>query len=301
MGVGNRRLLGHSRPVNRCTLLLSLLCLLGIGCTDDGTEGTSVLKPTVENAHAPDALPGTSLTSAEQTPPPEDPTPAPTGWVLPKTPNVMADSFTFLGWSDDGRRYAFQNYVEAQGATCSARYEVFVVDASTDSMPEGGKLEVRHESPEGGPGGCSPTTLEPSLETGRAALLKAHGVQLGHLVNPTYVTQNRDAGLFVASYEGGHVPFTFLVRYPSNEPYSEEAKKGAGYVLTLHPEGGSPRVIEPGTRRREYVLSYSVLDAPFFVSPDGGHAALIVRRAHTAFEGTRTSYMSNGFALGSAQ
>ena len=36
---------------------------------------------------------------------------------------------------------------------------------------------------------------------------------------------------------------------------------------------------------------------PFFASPDGSHGALIVRRLETAFEGTRISYMSNGFPL----
>lgn len=238
----------------------------------------------------------TSKPVAEVTPE-TTPAPVPTGWLMPKKQNVVADSFTFLGWSRDGRRYAFQNYVRAQGASCSARYEVFVVDAATDSLPAGGKLDVRHESPEGGPDGCSPPTLEPALEEGRSRMLEAHGVEVGNLVPPTYVTHNQEAGLFMAAYEGGKLPFTFVVRHPTPDPYSEDAKKGAGYVLTLHPEGGSPRVIEPGTHRREYVLSYSVLDAPFFVSPDGAHAALIVRRSHTAFEGTRTSYMSNGFSL----
>ncbi len=215
--------------------------------------------------------------------------------MLPREKGAMVDIFTFLGWSADNQRYAFQLYVAAQGAPCSARYEVFVVDATTDSLAEGGSLEIKHDRPEGGPDGCVPKELEPALEEGRTRLLETHGVVVGNHVEPKRVTRNEE-GLFVAPWEGGTITFTFIVRHATDDIYGDDAKKGAGYVLTLH-GGEKPVTVESGARRRSYVVNYSVLDAPFFVSPDGSHAAIIIRRAHSAFEGTRTSYMSNGIVL----
>jgi len=270
-----------------------------------GTPGTPALQGGEPSAGAepgtaaPPAAPVAEQRPAEA-PSPEitpEPTPAPPPpWVM-KEPGPMVDEFTFLGWSSDGRRYAFQNAIAAQGASCSQRYEVFVVDAATDSYPEGGTLEVKHESPEGGRTGCMPPDLAPLLEEGRGRLLEAHGIVMGSHTEPQRVSR-LDSGMFGAHWGDSVLPFTFIERYAvSGDPYGDEAKAGSSYVLTLHPPGGEPRLIEAGKRRRSYVVGYSVLGAPLFVNPAGTYGALIVRKVHAAFEGTRTSYMSNGFAL----
>ncbi|MCO4772309.1 MAG: hypothetical protein KDA24_19905 [Deltaproteobacteria bacterium] len=279
----------------RTLLLLLLSFVLACGPTPSEPVAPVEETPTQEETPAPSAEAATDAASepaTEEAPPVTAPV-----WSLPREAGTMADTFTFLGWSTDNRRYAFQLNIEAQGASCSAKHEVFVVDAATDSFPEGGKLLVAHESPEGGPDGCVPKTLEPQLEEGRARMLEAHGITLGNHVGPSLITRRED-GLFEAKHSGGSVAFTFIVRHPvTDDIYGEAGAKGAGYVLTLHSDGDTPKVVEDGKRRRPYVLNYSVLGAPFFVSPDGKHAALIVRRSLAAFEGTRTSYMSNGLAL----
>ena len=302
--------------MTRCISLLFLASLLGCGpsqtepapppAAEPSSDAPAEPAPAEATASEPapdEAAPGDGA-AADTTPEPpvestptEPETPAPQPWVLPREEGSMVDVFTFLGWSGDGKRYAFQNAIEGQGASCSQRYEVFVVDAATDSFPEGGKLVVKHDHPEGGPEGCSPPTLEPLLESRRAELLQSYGIQVGNLVPPKRI-QLDETGLFLAPWDRGVQRFTFIVRNAvTDDPYGEAAKKGASYVLTLHPEGADPRVIEPGVRRRAWVLDYSVDSAPFFASPDGSHGAIIVRRTETAFEGTRTSYMSNGFPL----
>ncbi len=294
-GVGKPATLVQTPGVTRLVFLIVLASLIGCGpsepASSDSPSKTTIGADSAAST-APEEKPAAETPAVE--PPAVESAAEP--WVLPREEGAMVDTFTFLGWSADNQRYAYQLYVAAQGASCSARYEVFVVDAATDSLAEAGKLEFKHESPEGGPDGCVPKKLEPDLEEGRARLLKTHGIVVGNHVDPKRVTRNEE-GLFVAPWDGGALTFTLIVRHATDDRYGEDAAKGAGYVLTLH-GGKEPVIIESGERRRSYVVNYSVLDAPFFVSPDGSHAALIIRRAHSAFEGTRTSYMSNGIALG---
>ena len=284
----------------RTSPLLFALLLVACGgpsetpTTPPPADSTPAAEVTPEPTPEPEATPEPETTPEPEPTPEATPEPTREPWV--KTMDMGDDTFTFFGWSADGRRYAFQNFVEARGASCSARYEVYVVDAATDSFPDGGTLQVAHESPEGGPEGCTPPELEPLLEEQRDALFRAQGIVIGNFSDPGIV-RKQEGGLYSAPVGDGSLDFTFVVRHPVSDPYGPEAEKGASYVLTLHPEGEKPRVVESGARRRAWVVTYEVADSPVFVSPDGSLAALFVQREHTAFEGIRTSWMSNGITL----
>ena len=226
----------------------------------------------------------------------DDPAPALLGaaWSPePRKGHAYVDALTFHGWSADGVRYAFEVSEESQATECGAKHHLFVVDASKDAYAPGGTATIAHDSPEGGPNGCSPRDLAPILAAKRAELLSAHGIEVGRIVAPQSLAPLGGSGLFTA----GDLRFAFAVKHAAGDDiYGEAAAKGAAYTLTLDPEGAA-RVLEPGTRRRPYVLHYALTGNPVFVSPDGAHAAIVVSRVHTAFEGTRLSWMTNGFAL----
>lgn len=207
----------------------------------------------------------------------------------------FADRFTFWGWSADGRYYAYETYKPGEGAVeCDMRYELFVVDADNDAFVPEGEVAVTHESPEPDASGrCRPVDLLPVIEAKRTALLEKHGIVSGNL-SPAVPIEGAPGRTTLATPRGGKVPLVFRVLNAPAEPLGPEAEQGAAFYLALKHEGGS-WVIEPGRRRRPYVLGYE----PRFVlfSPDGRHAAFVVARTHTAFEGTRTGWMTSGVAL----
>ncbi len=201
----------------------------------------------------------------------------------------MHDRFTFWGWSSDGARFAFETYMPGEGGvSCDMVHDVFVVDARTDDFAAEGRLSVGYDWPEGGPNGCQPPDLKGRVAVERPGFLAGHGITVGRLLAPEAM-EAADQG-FVASGES----FTFEVLHGTDDAYGEAAAQGAAYRL-VRTTGGLDQVLEPGTRRRSYVLDYA--PAWLFRSPDGVHAAVVVKREHSAFEGTRWSYMANGFAL----
>ena len=289
----------------RCRFLSFALLLLLVACSGDDpgiadpVEATPEVTPEATPEVTPEAPPEEPITEAEPTP---EPTPA--GGLLEGEPHVipevvsmpgMADRFTFWGWSADGLRYAFEIYRAGEGAIeCDMKYEVFVVDAETDRFVQDGKLVVAHESPEPGPSGvCVPRELEPLLEEQRAALFETHGIVAGNLSPPVEV-KDRGGSYSFETPAGKAVPLVFRILHEPPESMGPEAEAGAAYYLALSPSEGK-LVVEAGRTRRPYVLSYK--PKLVFFSPAGRHAAMVVGRTHTAFEGTRDSWMTNGVAL----
>lgn len=273
----------------------SILCVLGllVGCPSSSTEP---LTPPAEPPTAPVGAPTTPEPATAAATPVAPPTPTRgTPWkrTEPVKGHQYVDDFTFLGWSADSARYAFEVSEAAQGADCSGSHSLFVVDAAKDAYAPEGEVVVKHDSPEGGPDGCSPKDLGPILTSKRAELLARHGIEPGHLTAPRTLKTLGGSGLVVA----GDLRFSFEVLHAAGQDiYGEAAQKGAAYTLVLNP-GGEARTLEAGTRRRPYVLHYALTGNPLFVSPDGRQAAIVVSRVHTAFEGSRLSWMTNGFSL----
>lgn len=239
----------------------------------------------------------------EPPPPPPPPPPAPRDagavpvtrgppWTLDRaafTPPNIPDALTFFGWSPDGKRYALQIDIPAEGADCSDAYRVHVVDAATDRFVDGGDIEVKRDQPEGGDDGCVPPDLGAVAEARRTPLLAASGVAVGHLLPPTKPTKTAD-GWRITWSNGATSKIEFEVKHAVQDPYGPEADKGAAYRLVI--DGVT---IEPGTRRRPGVIRYALDEARVFESPDGRHAAIVIERYERAFEGARRSWMSNGF------
>ncbi len=274
----------------------SLLCVLGllVGCPSSPTESPT---PTVEPPTAPvgpAATPEPAPAAATPAPAPQTPTLGkPWKRTEPVKGHQYVDDFTFLGWSADSALYAFEVSEETQGADCGAKHNLFVVDAAKDAYAPGGTAVIKHDSPEGGPDGCSPKDLGPILISKRAELLARHGIEPGHLTSPRTLKPLGGSGLLVA----GDLRFSFEVLHAAGQDiYGEAAQKGAAYKLVLNPDR-EPRTLEPGKRRRPYVLHYALTGNPLFVSPNGRNAAIVVSRVHTAFEGSRLSWMTNGFTL----
>jgi hypothetical protein len=272
----------------------SLFCVLGLLAGCPASTPTAPLTPPVEPPTVPVAPPPEPATATAT------PAPAPVAvlgqpWkrTEPIKGHQYVDDFTFLGWSADSARYAFEVSEETQGADCGASHSLYVVEAARDAYAPDGTAVIKHDSPEGGPNGCSPKDLGPILTNKRTELLARHGIEPGHLTAPLTLKTLGGSGLVVA----GDLRFSFEVLHAAGQDvYGEAAQKGAAYKLVLSPEGEA-RTLEPGTRRRAYVLHYALTGNPLFVSPDGRQAAIVVSRVHTAFEGSRLSWMTNGFTL----
>ena len=271
------------------------LCILA-ALSLAGCPGPPPPPPAPASASTPSAGP-TPAPQAASTPAPAA-VPATLGqpWVMQRDrgAHLYLDGFSFLGWSADGARYAFAVSEETQGADCGAKHSLFVVNASADAFAPKGTAVIKHDSPEGGPDGCSPRDLAPLVTAARAELLGRHGIEEGFLVAPVLVSPKGQSGLLAA----GSLVFAFAVQHDAGDDlYGEAAQAGAAYTLTLAPGEPGVRNIEPGTRRRPYVLRYVLDGNPVFVSPDGAHAAVVIGRVHTAHEGSRLSWMTNGLAL----
>jgi hypothetical protein len=96
-------------------------------------------------------------------------------------------------------------------------------------------------------------------------------------------------------FPGGEEKVTFRVLHGSpDDPHGPQAEAGAAYYLAVK-GSTSTWVVEPGRTRRPWVLTYR--PQYLFISPDGVHAAFVIQREHTAYEGTRVSWMTNGLGL----
>lgn len=206
----------------------------------------------------------------------------------------QVDALTFWGWSRDGRYFAFETaYAGPGAAACEGQIDLFVVDADTDTIARDGHLEVHHADPDGEP--CDPPDLQATMDAARPALLRRYGVEPGHLrapIEPRPAAASDGKRYTLALPSGRVVEATLSVRHGGRDVAHEG---GASFTLELAAAGGPPLLVEPGQRRRPFVWDYAL--GPLFVSPDGGHAALLVRTTRLSFEGDRTSAMATSFVV----
>jgi len=209
--------------------------------------------------------------------------------------HVVVDVLTFWGWSADGARYAFETFDHGAGAVeCEGAYALRVVDAASDSFVDGGKLDLRYESPEPASGGCVPSDLAGAWGAKRTPFLAQHGIVVGNVGEVATITATGVDGSAKATLADGRELALRLTVLDSDRDaaMTQHPKGGAGFKLTL-----GERVIEPGTRRRAGIWSYSIAGTPLFVAPGGKNAALTVKTIHIGFEGDRHSFMTNGVTL----
>lgn len=299
----------HLRP----TVALLLGLLLTAGCSGPVTEGPDEATPAITPEPMPDdaSTEPTAEPTPEASPAPDEPVtdeavqeptgepvPVVTGepYVIPANPRMpgMNDAFTFWGWSTNGVLYAFETYDPGEGAAdCDMQYDVYVVDAETDKYADGGHVVVAHDSPEAGPGGCTPADLAPLIEAARTELFEKHGIVVGN-ANPPVEIKHGAGDKYRVAFASGEQTVAFRVLHGTDDIYSEAAAAGAAYYMAVK-GSTSTWIIEPGRRRRPNVVGYR--PELLFVSPDGIHAAFVVARSSTGFEGNHWSYMTNGLGL----
>jgi hypothetical protein len=282
-------------------LVLGLLfaSLLATACSRNETAPPSAA-PAPGGAEAPAAATGANpAPTAAPTPAPTEPgTPAlglqNDGTFLhrgsPAPGRINFPDLRFFGWSDDGRYFAYSVRRDPDATSCGIQHRIYVIDADLDAFVPGGDATVAHESAEPADGVCRPADLDALADREAEDLMKAHGVRRGHLKSPVRFGEN------AVPASPKPLAVRFDVRHRALDIYSA-CQGGAGYRLVATWPDGSETVIETGLRRRRCVVDYSLGDGLVFASPDGSHAAFVVVREETAFEGVAASFMANGIAV----
>jgi hypothetical protein len=213
---------------------------------------------------------------------------------------IASEDVVFWGWSEDGARFAFETWMPGEGgADCDMRYELYVVDVAGDRYADGGHLTGTHSSPEGGPNGCDPPDLGAAVAPKREAHLSKFGILVGLGAKPIEF-EKKDAENYeirLPESPARSLGVHFRVASDGRDAAFDSPDGGAAYELRLSPDGGAPWTVEAGTRRRPMVWDYSLLPGRAFLSPDGRNLALLLARAHVAYEGDRLGWMANGVRL----
>ncbi len=271
-------------------LLLLAACDPADPVPDPPPEATPAATPEATPAATPAATP---LPTPEATPALR----APYHRASARKGTSTYDAFTFWGWSADGHFYAFETFDPGPGATeCEGRYDLFIIDARSDKYADGGHVRLQHEEPEPASGVCSPKDLASAWPSKRDGALKKAGIVRGALRGPVTYQAVDEGGLWEVATPTGPIQVSFAVDTPGREGVMSSPGAGAAYTLKVR-RTGEWIVVEPGTRRRETVHNYALLDAFAFFSPSGAHAALFVSRTHLSFEGDRITFMSNGIPV----
>jgi hypothetical protein len=278
----------------RLTLLpLLSLTLLAAACSAPAPESTPAPAAEPSATPAPEAT-AAPTPAAEATPRVVQGQPWTNADAGPQG-NAIIDKLTFWGWSVDGTKYAFETYDHGPGAVeCEGAFALRVVDATTDRFVDGGKLDLKHESPEPAAGGCTPVDLKGAFEAQRGPFLQRHGIVVGNVGEVvTSTAGGPNGGTTFTLRDGRQFALGFEVFDDDRDNVMTNWQTaGARFRLTL-----DGREIESGARKRKGIWNYSIFGTPVFVSPDGKHAALAVKTVHVSYEGDRHSFMTNGVVL----
>lgn len=229
---------------------------------------------------------------------PQDPTSSPKkrlsiAWQLDQTPFSppnIPDALVFYGWSPDGNRFAYEVEVPGEGTACSGERRFRIIDAGTDRFVATETVEHPHKDRDD----CDPKDLARAIAPARAKHLAENGIETAHFVPPLR-PQPAGAGRYRVTWSDKQVSyFRFEERFVTDDIYSEEAARGAGYRLVLETPGSPDRVIEPGTRRRRRIIGYRLEPSYVFPAPKGSAFGVFLIRLEAAFEGARWSWMVNG-------
>ena len=241
---------------------------------------------------APEAGPSAAAPAEEPAadPGPEAPPPAGVFELAPEQAVAkVADRFVLWGWSGDSERYAFSTYSPGQGGrACDDSVEFFVVDAGRDAFVKGAYAEHAY-GPEGDEV-CPEPHPHRAHDEALPARLAEHGIIEGQ-VGTRLALAPAGEGRWSVALPGGTGELAFWV---TGDARPAEGQEGNGYraVLSL---GGEQLVVEPGTRRRDWIWDYA--PQALFLAPDGAHGLLVVERQGMGYEATHFTFMTNGFVL----
>ncbi len=286
------------RPV----LLLALLAGCGLPVVHTINEAKKLEPEKAGPKDSKETKDSKDAKAAPETAPPV-PSPAPRADIPFKKNGEAAsqrDDFTFWGWSADNTRYAFELHDHGPGATtCEGSYTLYVVDAARDAYVTGTPLVVEHKRKEDDV--CDPPDLAAEIEKLRPAALAQHGIVVDNQRPPslprrvsTSTGREKHPAWILTLGPGSQLRAELENRHGGRDKAGEP---GGAYRLTLTRDGESPKVIEPGERRRPFVWHYDLDGGLVFLAPDGRHLALFVATTRLSFEGDRHSLMSNAVAL----
>ena len=216
---------------------------------------------------------------------PSAPAPA---WQVPavESHTKLTDGFTFWGWSSDSSHYAYSLLSPSSGGVeCDATASLIVVDATTDAYATGGVHRFAWPHPEGPCEGLSP---QEQLDAARPAVLARFGIEVGA---PVLLNSEGVTDWVLTPPAGPHFGLTLVV---TDDDPDDDA---LGYQLTLRELGhaGKPVIVEDGSRQRDFTYDYT--PAAVVLAPDGQHIAVIITMTVQSYEGTRTTWMTNGATL----
>lgn len=206
---------------------------------------------------------------------------------------------TFWGWSPDGRYFAYETFDRGPGgAVCEGAARLFVVDADADVLVVGGYLERRPDHPDQEP--CTPPDLRAAIAPQREALLREHGIEVGHVLAPIEPTSAPAPAPGVKAYaiplpSGRSATATLEVIDGDRERAFEG--KGSAFKLALAVGGQPAFTVSPGQRRLPYVWDYDLERGLVFTSPDGSHMAILTATTELSFEGDHTSWVHSAFRI----
>jgi hypothetical protein len=209
---------------------------------------------------------------------------------------AMRDSFTFWGWSDDGRRFAYETYSSSGGepTDCSETAVLIVHDAARDRIFPDGTLRVASGAADG-KGHCRTPDVQAALARRRDAHLRRHHVTV-HGVEARRLEPD-PAGRWTVALCPAHTASVQLeARDEDREDVQQDpTRMGASYRLLITLDGAPPREIMTGPRAG--ALHPELADAIVFADPAQRFAALCVPVTYAVPHGSWTRWDCHGLSL----
>lgn len=270
-------------------LALGLLLTTACGKTDQASPPSTEPAPASVPAASAPAEKAPPAPAVEKVKEKESTPQASSAYVRTGDKAKNIDDFSFLGWSADSRYFAFEtHYHGPHMANCEGEAALTVVDATSDTIAPGGHTSFKYPEPEASECGPSPSSR---LSAAAPAALSKYGIQAQTAGTPDRLVSEHQLYSFAQGTLAQKIEFFVKHKAENYEP------EGASYFLALVEADGQKQIVEPGTKRRKYVMNYDLESSMAFLSPNKKQLALFVGMTMTDAEGPRHSWMSNGITL----
>ena len=209
----------------------------------------------------------------------------------------MRDSFAFLGWSEDGKRFAYEtrSFGGGEPTDCSDMAALVVYDASRDQATPGATLRVA-SGPGDDHGHCRTPDVQAALANQRIEHLRRH--EIGDQFTGPSRFERDQANDWTVALGSGRTASVKLVARDLDRPdvSSNPGRPGASYRLVVTLEGGRP--LEITAARRTGVLRPDLDEALVFTDAKQRFAALCVPVVFAVTHGVWSHWDCRGLPLG---
>lgn len=229
-------------------------------------------------------------------PPPREP-PAPAAPYREQTP-AMSDSFTFWGWSDDGRRFAYEAYSFSGGEPldCADEATLLVRDAVEDELAPGGERRIQGGGQEPS-GRCRVPDVRAALDRERDARLAAQQIRVGGFLGPSRFTPLAAGGFSIdlGPPRTGHARLLASASPQAPDAADPAVPPDFTYRLLLSFDRGGPR--ELGSGPLPGAIAASLDDALAFFDLQQRSVAVCLPVTYAVTHGTWTRWACHGLPL----